>query len=126
MGAGHARGRAGEDLAARFLVDHGWEILDRNWRAGHGELDLVARRGGIVTFVEVKTRSQTRAGDPLEWLTPRKRREVEKTSRSWIHERAGALHGVDTVRFDAVAVDLIPGRSPEIRHIPDAWRIGES
>lgn len=126
MGARHERGRLGEEAAAVFFRDLGWEILDRNWRSGHGELDLVVRSAGTVAFVEVKTRSGGGAGDPLESITWRKRREVEKTSLAWLRERGRAVGGIRTVRFDAVAVDLVPGRRPSVRHLPDAWRIGDT
>ena len=74
MGAGQERGRRGERVAEQHLLDRGWEILDRNWRSGHAEVDLVVRRGSVLAFVEVKTRSQRGSGDPLESITGRKRR----------------------------------------------------
>ena len=125
MGAGQERGRRGERVAEQHLLDRGWEILDRNWRSGHAEVDLVVRRGSVLAFVEVKTRSQRGSGDPLESITGRKRREVERTAVRWLETRGRGFAGVDTLRFDAVAVDLVPGRRPRVRHLPDAWRIGE-
>ncbi len=125
MGRGHERGRTGEDVAAAFLHGEGWTILDRNWRAGHSEIDIVALHGGIVAFVEVKTRADTGAGDPLEAVTPRKRREVERAASAWLRARAEVLRGVHTLRFDAVAVNLVSRGPPAVRHLPDAWRAGE-
>jgi putative endonuclease len=129
MALSHDRGRRGEDLAARLLEDLGWTILDRNWRTGHVELDLVVRLGTTIAFVEVKTRAYPGPGalpfDPLDSLTPRKRREVERASAAWVRLRSEALRGARTFRFDAVAVELVHGRSPTVRHVPDAWRPGE-
>ena len=125
MARRHVVGRRGERAVERRLADLGWQILDRNWRAGHAEVDLVVRRGGVVAFVEVKTRSNGGAGDPLEALTPRKRREIQRAAAHWIRERGWEIGKVDAFRFDAAAVTLVAGRNPDIRYLSDAWRIGE-
>jgi putative endonuclease len=126
MALQHDRGRRGEDLAARFLEGLGWTVLDRNWRAGHAELDLVARSGTTIAFVEVKTRAYPGLAaaefDPLESVTPRKMREVERASAAWIRMRTERIRGVRTFRFDAIGVELVPGRPPRVHHVPDAWR----
>jgi putative endonuclease len=125
----HDVGRWGEELAARFFERLGWTVLDRNWRFGPVELDLVVRSATTIAFVEVKTRSYlgTEAADfdPLESLTSRKRREVERASAAWVRMRPEALRGARTLRYDAVAVELVPGKLPNVRHLPDAWRPGE-
>ena len=123
----HDRGRHGEMIAAGYLEDSGWEILDRNWRAGHGEIDLVIQKGDVVAFVEVKTRLGDSSGDPLEGITRRKRMEVEKTARRWILARGGEganRRGI-AYRFDAVAVTLSQGGGAEVYHLADAWWIGD-
>jgi len=129
MALRHDRGRRGEDLAARFFESLGWTVVDRNWRTGHVELDLVVRSGCTIAFVEVKTRAysgpESSEFDPLDSLTPRKRRDVERASAAWVRMRPEALRGARTLRFDAVAVELVPGRPPKVRHVPDAWRAGE-
>ncbi len=107
------------------MCDHGWKVLDRNWRSGHSEIDLVVWRDGVVAFVEVKTRAQRGSGHPLESITWKKRREVERVAASWLQARARVGATVDVVRFDAVAVELAPGRPPRVRHVEDAWRIGD-
>jgi putative endonuclease len=109
--------RRGEDIAAGYLKSRGLEILARNWRTGHRELDIVALDGRVVAFVEVKTR---RGGpqDPLEAITRAKRREVRRAAASWIraHPRVGM-----EFRFDAVAVRFKEGRQPTVEHIPNAF-----
>ena len=110
----------GERLAAEFLAERGWVILHRNYRIGHREVDLVARCGGVVAFVEVKTRGGTGYGHPLEAIIRKKRREIQQVAAAWIE-----AHGLpsDVYRFDAVAILLPAGGAPVIEHVEDAWRI---
>ncbi len=120
MATSHDFGRWGEDVAARPLQAHGWTILQRYFRLGHKEVDLVARRRGIVAFVEVKSRTGCAFGHPLEAITPAKRREIERVARAWVarHGRPGELY-----RFDAVAVVRGNGAPPRVEHLEDAWRL---
>jgi len=113
-------GDRGERLAAEHLERAGWTILARNFRLGHREVDLVARRAEVVAFVEVKTRAGLGYGHPLEAITAGKRREVEYVARIWVqrHGRPG-----DVYRYDAVAVLILAGGEPEIEHVEDAWRM---
>jgi len=113
-------GRRGEDLAANYLSERGWTVLARNYRAGPKEIDLVAARGGVVAFVEVKTRATTSGGTPLEPIGRAKRRSVEAAARQWI--RAHGPPGAE-YRFDALAVETVGGQV-RIDHVPDAWRPG--
>lgn len=71
------RGRRGEDLAVRALVGLGYRIRARNVRWSHGEIDLVAQDGEVLVFVEVRSASQSRFGDPRESLTARKRHRLQ-------------------------------------------------
>ena len=114
----HEVGRRGEALAAEYLVERGWRVLARNYRAGPKEIDLVAARGGVVAFVEVKTRSTETGGTVLEPIRALKRRAVVAAARRWIHE-----HGErgSEYRFDAVGVEM-RGGGVVINHVPDAWR----
>jgi putative endonuclease len=125
MSMGHRVGRRGERLAERYLSSLGWKILARNWRAGHTEIDLVARRSEVLAFVEVKTRSQGGAGHPFEAITAKKRTDVGRAAGRWLREHETDLKGIETLRFDAISVELVPERAPQIRHLPDAWRMGE-
>lgn len=121
MADSHDFGRAAERLAALAISRRGWRILDRNWRAGHRELDLVARRGAIVAFIEVKARSGNEFGHPFTAITAAKRRELHAAARLWV-ERFGR-HG-DVYRFDAIAVTTTPAGNTLVEHLPDAWRPG--
>ncbi|MEX2581767.1 MAG: YraN family protein [Gemmatimonadota bacterium] len=108
----------GERSAAQYLERRGWTILDRKFRAGRKEIDLVARRGEVVAFVEVKTRVALGYGHPFESIGPRKRRQIASTAQAWI-DRFG--DGDSIFRFDAVAVTRSATGGPEIEHLEDAW-----
>lgn len=118
--SGRSLGRRGEELAVAYLENRDWTILARNYRAGPKEIDLVAGRGRVVAFVEVKTRATATGGTPLEPIRWPKRKAVEDAARRWILEngRPGTAY-----RFDAVAV-RVRGGLHEIEHVADAWRPG--
>jgi putative endonuclease len=115
----HDFGRLCEDLACRHLARRGWRIIHRNFRLGHKEIDIVARCGGTIAFIEVKGRRGTDFGHPLDAVTHAKRAEIERVARFWIsrHGRSG-----DSYRFDAIAVLSGHGRSA-LEHVEDAWRL---
>ncbi len=116
----HARqrlGRAGEDAAAALLRRAGFTVVDRNWSCEHGELDIVARRGDLVVFCEVKTRRSDAFGLPAEAVGWDKRLRLRRLAAAWIAARAP---GSVEVRFDVVSVEVRRGRA-ELTHIPDAF-----
>lgn len=118
----HRLGRLGEALAARHLEAAGWRILATNFRSGRKEVDLIARKGDVIAFVEVKTRRGDGFGHPLEAVTWRKRKEIAEVARAWLE--ASRPERRCTLRFDAVAIHVVPGRAPRIEHVEDAWRNG--
>ena len=67
-----AVGRRYEDAAAQFLIQHGYEILDKNYQVGHKEIDLVVSKPGVIVFVEVKAARSNAYGHPAEWVSARK------------------------------------------------------
>jgi putative endonuclease len=113
-------GRAAEAAAARHLVREGWVLLGRNVRVGRGELDLIARRGSILAFVEVKARRSAVCGAPEDAVDGRKRRQVARLAELWLAARPWALRGVTDVRFDVIAVDAA-ARTPVVRHLAGAF-----
>lgn len=100
-------------------------VLDRNWRSGRCEIDLVVRDGDVVAFVEVKARGPG-PQSPLEALTAAQRRRIRRAAEAWIHAHPGVG---SEFRYDAVAVEYGPSpagarEGPDavrIRHVPDAW-----
>lgn len=102
--ARRARGRAGEDRAARWYVAAGYRVLARNWRCREGELDLVCLGpdGATVVVCEVKSRASDRYGSPFEAVTPGKQAKVRALAARWLREHEvprGAR-----VRFDVAAI----------------------
>lgn len=111
--AAAARGRRAESLAAWMLRLKGFSILARRLRLPAGEIDIVARRGRLLIFVEVKARADVAAA--AESLRRRQRARIARAARAFMAARpAFADHAA---RFDAV---LVGGLLP--RHVPDAWR----
>jgi putative endonuclease len=108
MAAKDELGMRGERIAERHLVARGMELLDRNWRCALGEIDLVMRDGDEVVFVEVKTRSSTAFGHPLEAITVAKLARLRRLAGAWLEAHPGVAR---RIRIDAVAV-LAPHRAP--------------
>ncbi|GAA4331148.1 YraN family protein [Klenkia terrae] len=106
-------GALGEDIAVRYLTDHGLLVLDRNWRHARGELDVVAREADALVFCEVKTRRGTGYGVPAEAVTAVKRRRLRTLSGLWL--QAHEAHAAQ-LRFDVVAVLALPGRPVQVTH----------
>ena len=111
-------GRDAETLAAELYEGDGFAILDRNYRCGRaGEIDLVARRGHLVVFCEVKSRTASRWGLPAEAVGHAKQARLRRLAAIWLSERRP---GAVDIRFDVVSVIVRNGRN-DLTHIPDAF-----
>jgi putative endonuclease len=101
VNAKDALGRQGEQLAAEYLQRAGFRVLSRNWRCAEGEIDIVMADRRVLVAVEVKTRSGTDYGTPLEAVTRKKRNRLRRLAVQWV-----VANGVlfDEVRVDVVAV----------------------
>jgi putative endonuclease len=119
--ARRALGAEGEARAARHLARQGYRIVARNVRAGGVEIDLVARRGSLLAFVEVKTRAGRRFGAPEEAVDARKRARLVRAAAAWLrdHPQPGAR-----VRFDVIAVEPAAAGGLRVRHLPGAFDAG--
>ena len=115
--ATQALGETGERVAERWLTLQGWRIIQRRFRSGHRDIDIIAEREGTVVFVEVKARTGDRFGDPVEAVGWRKQRELARSAAVWI-----ARHGRpdETYRFDVVGV-LMQGERVRVRHVTGAF-----
>lgn len=116
----HRRGVEGEKAAIAYLREAGWHVVAHRFRMGRLEIDLVARRGHLVAFVEVKTRWGRRFGGPLEAVTWHKQREIARVAQAWI-DRHGRHD--DTYRFDVIGVTLSARHNAGIQHVEDAFRV---
>ncbi len=110
----NGKGAAEEELASLFLRQAGYEILDRNWSCPLGELDIVARKDGVVVFTEVRARSSSAYGLPAETVTRAKRAKIIRTAMAYIKARGPRA---ESFRFDFIGI--MPGAAPE--HIEDAF-----
>jgi putative endonuclease len=99
MGAKDVLGKEGEQAAASYLEGLGFRILDRNWRCADGELDIVAVERHTFVACEVKTRSGTRYGTPLDAVGRAKQRRLRRLAAIWL-----SAHGI---RFDQVRIDVL-------------------
>lgn len=81
-----AHGRAAEEAAANYLLGRGYEIIDQNWRRRSCEIDIVARKNGVVYFVEVKYRINDKQGSGLEYITPAKLKQMTFAANMWVAE----------------------------------------
>ena len=110
-------GEVGERVAERWLRRRGWRVLQRRFRSGHRDIDLVAERDGLVAFVEVKARKGNQFADPVEAVHWRKQRELVRSAAVWI-DRHGRPN--ESYRFDVIGV-LMEGNAVRIKHIENAF-----
>lgn len=107
--------KLGEDLACKFLISKGYKIIERNFRKGYGEIDIVTRFKGSLVFIEVKTRISHDYGIPFESITPWKLKSLVRTALFY-----KSLHPElpESLRLDAISVILTKDRSlKEIEHL---------
>ena len=99
-------GRLGEDRAAQWYLEHGFEILARNWRCSQGEIDIVACKDSVLVFCEVKARSSLRFGEPFEAVGPTKQSRLRRLAAAWLRSNVqnNSRRGPFEIRFDVVSV----------------------
>lgn len=116
-------GKRGERIAEEWLIARGWDVIERRFRSGHRDIDLVMQRLGVegrtVAFVEVKTRMSASCGGPLAAVHWRKQREMARAARDWMGRRR---YAADVYRFDVVGVIYGPG-VPEVVHVENAFQV---
>jgi putative endonuclease len=114
-------GRRGEAIAAEFLQRRGYAIVERNFRAREGEIDLIAKRSGTLVFCEVKTRRAGGCGTPFDALHAGKQGRVRKMAASWLVQR-GDRPRAPELRFDAIGVTIdARGRLVALDHLEGAF-----
>lgn len=120
--AKQAFGELGERIAERWLRRQGWRVVQRRYRSGHRDIDLVVERDGTVAFVEVKARRGSQFGDPVEAVNWSKQKQLIRSASTWI-DRHGKPS--ESYRFDVVGV-LVEGERVRVRHIANAFSLRQS
>ncbi|MDX2360547.1 MAG: YraN family protein [Crocinitomicaceae bacterium] len=109
-------GKVGEDYAANYLSRKGFQIVDRNYRFGKLEIDIICTHENKLVFIEVKTRNSIALGSPYLSVTPHKQRQIIKVSNRYIIEN----NRTEEVRFDIVSI-IYNSKKQELEHIVDAF-----
>lgn len=115
-------GREGENIAEKSLVQSGYRIVERNYRCKLGEIDIIARDGEFLVFVEVKTRTGSSFGSPVDAVNFRKQQQICKTALYYL-----SAHKLfeSPARFDVVAICIEKNGHHQIEHIPNAFDLCE-
>jgi putative endonuclease len=111
-------GSKGEEIACNFLKKLGYEIIDRNFQFGHGEIDIIAKDGDVLVFVEVKYRKNLEFGPPELSITKGKQKQIKKVASAYLWEKEIKDQ---ECRIDVVAILQFPNQKPQISHIINAF-----
>ena len=111
------KGALGEEIARKYLRQRGFDILGSNFHARTGEIDIIAREGSTVVFVEVKSATGDVFGDPLGWIPPWKQQRIIRASLAYLKTKGMTE---EPMRYDVITVD----RNREVTHVRDAFRSG--
>ena len=109
-------GKLGEELAVNYLIGKGYEILERNWRNIHKEIDIIAKDGKDLVIVEVKTRQTDEYGNPDVAVTKQKQWRLISAANAYVYQNRLDIN----TRFDIISI-IIRDDIPEINHIEDAF-----
>lgn len=112
----HAKGMHAEEMAQAYLVEQGYEIIHTRYKTKFGEIDVIARKGNLICFIEVKMRQNI--GDALHAITPRTRKRVEQSALYFLSAYPEAV--ACDLRFDVVAIT----KDFKITHLDNAWEAG--
>lgn len=117
MAEHNSLGKWGEELTVEYLVKEGYAIVERNWRVNRLEVDIIASKGRVIAFVEVKTRRSAEGMDPLQAMTPQKIRHLVNAANSYIRMTRTPL----SPRFD-IATIIGDAYGYSFDYIADAFR----
>ena len=109
-------GKLGEDKAAHFLDGEGYEILARNYRFKKSEIDIICKKGDLLVFVEVKSRSSKAFGEPESFVSVTQQKAILRAAEAYMLE----THWEGDIRYDIIAF-FKKGREEELTHLPDAF-----
>lgn len=117
MAAHNQVGKNGEDLAAAFLERNGYEILHKNWRFAYYEIDIIAKKGKKLHFVEVKTLSSAHFGHPEQSVTKKKFKFLQKAADEYLHKNPG----FKWIQYDIVSITFRKDGPPEYFLLEDVF-----
>ena len=109
-------GKRGEELAVQYLMEKGYEILERNWRNIHKEIDIIAKKDNVLVIVEVKTRQSEEYGEPDIAVTRQKQTRLISAANAYLFQTQLDIN----TRFDVISI-VFKGDNPEINLIEDAF-----
>ena len=109
-------GKRGEELAVQYLMEKGYEILERNWRNIHKEIDIIAKKDNVLVIVEVKTRQSEEYGEPDIAVTKQKQTRLISAANAYLFQNQLDIN----TRFDVISI-VFKGDNPEINLIEDAF-----
>ncbi len=112
-------GESGESIAVKFLKKNGYKILEQNYRCKLGEIDIIARDGRVLAFIEVKARRTNEFGGPKRAVTLRKQRKISMVALKYLKE---TQQMEKKARFDVVAIRLLPD-DPDVEIIKNAFEL---
>ena len=115
MAAHNELGKWGEDLAADYLQRKGYTIIERDWKSGKRDLDIIAQDGNVIVFVEVKTRRNRLYGEPEESIDYHKLQNLQQAISHYVKFK----HIRQEIRFDIISIVGTVGTDPDIQHIQD-------
>lgn len=113
-------GKRGEDAAAAYLERIGMQVIERNWRTGRGEIDIIALDGADLVLCEVKTRTSRRTGSPEEAVSPAKQRRLIKLAEAYLAHAGG---DPCPVRFDVISIRVLDADRALLRHVRAAFTV---
>lgn len=112
------RGERGEQIAVSFLQRLGYQIEHRNYRCRQGEIDIIAKDGSTLVFVEVKTKAQAAFGVPQAMVTPTKQKTITHVAMRYVQQ----YRFIDmALRFDVIGITFLPNGTAKVEHIPAAF-----
>ena len=113
-----SKGKEGEDIALKYLLDRGYELLERNYRYRRGEIDLIVRTATVIHFIEVKFRKNNRYGEPEDFVSQKQQGLIMEAADNFVLENEWK----GDIRFDIIAIKMT-GQSNkiEITHLKDAF-----
>lgn len=117
MKKNNAIGKTGENWAADYLQQQEYEILVKNYRYKHYEIDLIARKGNLLVFVEVKTRTNLDYGLPETFVNAKKEAYIRQAAEQYLYE----TNWQHNIRFDIIAITQLADALPQIVHLQDVF-----